>query len=69
MVRSLVAASLAVGDGRREPAWLGALLTAERGAMTEGLAPAHGLTLESVAYPSDGELAVRAEQTRARRSQ
>ena len=29
--------------------------------------PPHGLTLEEVRYPSDGELAARAEQTRRRR--
>jgi tRNA pseudouridine38-40 synthase len=32
------------------------------------VAPAHGLTLEEVTYPPDRELAVRAEQTRARRA-
>ena len=67
MVRALVGASLAVGEGRRDPAWLAGLLVAERGAMTEALAPPHGLTLEAVAYPPDSELAERAEQTRARR--
>ena len=32
------------------------------------VAPAHGLTLEEVAYPDVEELAARAEQTRARRA-
>ena len=31
------------------------------------VAPAHGLTLEEVAYPADAELAARVEITRARR--
>ncbi|NLF06207.1 MAG: tRNA pseudouridine(38-40) synthase TruA, partial [Actinomycetales bacterium] len=67
MVRALVGASLAVGEGRREPAWMGALLTGVRGDLSEALAPPHGLTLEAVAYPPDAELAARATQTRARR--
>lgn len=67
MVRALVGASLAVGEGRRDPTWLAELLVAERGAMTEALAPPHGLTLEAVAYPPAAELAARATQTRARR--
>jgi len=68
MVRALVGASLAVGEGRRDPGWLGSLLDGARGDLSEALAPPHGLTLESVAYPSDAELAVRADQTRARRA-
>lgn len=67
MVRALVGASLAVGEGRREPAWMGGLLTGVRGDLSEALAPPHGLTLEAVAYPPDGELAARAARTRARR--
>nr|WP_216217679.1 tRNA pseudouridine(38-40) synthase TruA [Amycolatopsis aidingensis] len=62
MVRSLVGALLMVGDGRRsmdEPA-----NQLESGVRGSTVAPAHGLTLEGVDYPSDGELAARAEQTR-----
>lgn len=68
MVRALVAASLAVGEGRREVGWLESLLDGSWGDMTEALAPPHGLTLEGVDYPPDAELAARAEQTRARRT-
>lgn len=69
MVRALVGASLAVGEGRRDPQWLGSLLTGGRGDLSEALAPPHGLTLEAVAYPREDELAARADQTRARREQ
>ena len=67
MVRSLVGALLAVGEGRRPPEWPASLLAgAERsGAVT--VAPAHGLTLVEVGYPPDAELAARAETTRRRR--
>ena len=68
MVRSLVGALLAVGEGRRPPSWPAALLaaTARSGEVT--VAPAHGLTLVEVAYPPDAELAARAETTRHRRN-
>ncbi|MEK6342475.1 MAG: tRNA pseudouridine(38-40) synthase TruA, partial [Curtobacterium sp.] len=33
------------------------------------VAPARGLTLTEVGYPADDELAARAEQTRARRTE
>lgn len=66
MVRSLVGACVAVGQGRRPMLWPGELLCAGR---REALvAPALGLTLERVSYPVDAELAERAEQTRARRT-
>lgn len=65
MVRSLVGALTAVGEGRRESGWPAALLD---GGRREGVvAPAGGLCLEEVAYPPDDELAARAERTRARR--
>ncbi len=64
MVRSLVGALVAVGEGRREPAWPGEVLA--RGARDSGVLvmPAHGLTLEEVAYPPDEDLAARATETR-----
>lgn len=66
MVRSLVGTLLMVGDGRRRADWPGELLRA--GERTSAVAPAHGLTLTGVEYPSDDALAARAEQARAIRS-
>ena len=66
MVRSLVGALLAVGEGRRREDWPAELLAGtDRQAV---VAHAHGLTLEHVAYPADEELAARAALTRARRT-
>ena len=66
MVRSLVGALLAVGEGRKSEDWpVEQLAGSERRAV---VAPAHGLTLEHVAYPADEELAERAARTRARRT-
>jgi tRNA pseudouridine38-40 synthase len=69
MVRSLVGALLAVGDGRRQPDWPGALLAAGRRPSDVTVAPAHGLTLVGVDYPSNGELAARVARTRRLRVQ
>jgi tRNA pseudouridine38-40 synthase len=68
MVRSLVGALLAVGEGRRPPDWPAGLLrhTARTSEVT--VAPAHGLVLVGVDYPEDDKLATRAEQTRAVRA-
>ncbi len=65
MVRSLVGACLAVGEGRRDPGWPAQVLASRRRA--SAVAPPHGLTLEQVVYPPDDRLADRAVQTRARR--
>ena len=67
MVRSLVGALLAVGEGRRPVDWPAELLTRAERANEVLVAPAHGLTLVEVGYPPDDELAARADQTRARR--
>jgi tRNA pseudouridine38-40 synthase len=67
MVRSLVGALLAVGEGRRPPGWPAALLGAAARSSDVTVAPAHGLTLVEVAYPPDAELAARAAATRRRR--
>ena len=67
LVRSLVGALLAVGDGRRPIDWPASLLALRERADAVGVAPAHGLTLEEVGYPAAAELAARAEVTRARR--
>jgi tRNA pseudouridine38-40 synthase len=67
MVRSLVGALLAVGEGRRPPEWPASLLSRAERAGEVVVAPAAGLTLVAVDYPSPGELAARALVTRARR--
>jgi tRNA pseudouridine38-40 synthase len=68
MVRSLVGALLAVGEGRRPPEWPAALIERAHRADEVGVAPAHGLTLLAVGYPPPSEWAVRTGRTRARRS-
>ncbi|MBO9554185.1 tRNA pseudouridine(38-40) synthase TruA [Cellulomonas sp.] len=67
MVRALVGASVAVGEGRRAVTWPAELLAGRRREGGAAVVAAHGLTLEEVGYPSDDELAARADQTRARR--
>jgi tRNA pseudouridine38-40 synthase len=64
MVRSLVGALLAVGEGRRPVDWPMTLLTRDSRSSEVTVAPAHGLTLAGVDYPADEELAARAELTR-----
>jgi tRNA pseudouridine38-40 synthase len=68
MVRSLVGVVVPVGAGRRPVAWPLEVLTAARRDAAVVVMPAHGLSLEEVAYPGEGELALRARETRARRS-
>jgi tRNA pseudouridine38-40 synthase len=68
MVRSLVGAFLAVGEGRRTVDWpVQVLKRGVRDSAVQVAAP-HGLTLEEVCYPADDELAARAEETRRRRT-
>lgn len=68
MVRSLVGAVLAVGEGRRPVDWPAALLAMTERCTAVPVAPAHGLTLVHVSYPEDGHLLRRAQVTRAQRS-
>jgi tRNA pseudouridine38-40 synthase len=68
MVRSLVGALLAVGEGRRPRQWPAGLLTRTDRAGDVPVAPAGGLTLVRVDYPRDEALGARALITRARRS-
>ncbi|PWH07833.1 tRNA pseudouridine(38-40) synthase TruA [Brachybacterium endophyticum] len=72
MVRSLVGAMLAVGEGRRGSHWPREILEARTrqaatrtGVGAAPMAPPEGLTLESVDYPADDLLA---EQARAART-
>jgi tRNA pseudouridine38-40 synthase len=67
MVRSLVGALLAVGDGRRPAGWPGQVLAGRHRDPAVTVAPAAGLTLLSVCYPPAGRLAERAAETRRRR--
>jgi tRNA pseudouridine38-40 synthase len=68
MVRSLVGALIAVGDGRQQPDWPAGLLNADRRSDVVTVAQARGLTLVEVTFPPDDGLAERAESTRATRS-
>jgi tRNA pseudouridine38-40 synthase len=65
MVRALVGALIAVGDGRRGTEWPALVLA--RGIRDPAVLvlPPHGLTLVDVRYPPDSDLAARAEVTRA----
>ena len=65
MVRALVGASVAVGEGRRPVSWPAEVLAARRRDAGAGVVPPHGLVLEAVSYPPDDELAARAERVRA----
>ena len=65
MVRAMVGATIAVGEGRFGPDRLEELRVAEERTSAFKTAPAKGLTLTEVGYPADAELAERAEQTRA----
>jgi tRNA pseudouridine38-40 synthase len=67
MVRSLVGALLAVGEGRRDPEWPAGLLPRLDRASEVPVAPAAGLTLVAVDYPPDDQLAARVAVTRNRR--
>lgn len=64
MVRSLVGAMLAVGEGRRPPDWPGSLLRLGARSSEVAVAPPHGLVLERVDYPPDSELLTRQAVTR-----
>jgi len=67
MVRALVGCLIAVGEGRQAPEWAAEVLAGRERAPGFSVAPAHGLVLEEVGYPTEDQLAVQAEQARARR--
>lgn len=67
MVRALVGAVVAVGDGRISETELEQLLEAQSRSNRFTVMPPHGLSLEEIAYPPADELAARAELTRTRR--
>jgi tRNA pseudouridine38-40 synthase len=64
MVRSLVGAFLAVGDGRWAVERPAELLVAAQRVPVVATAPAHGLTLVAVGYPADAGLAAQAQRAR-----
>lgn len=68
MVRSLVGACVAVGEGKLAIRDLALLRDVGERTSAFKVMPARGLTLMRVGYPEDSELAARADQTRARRS-
>jgi tRNA pseudouridine38-40 synthase len=68
MVRSLVGALLAVGEGRRDVGWPATLLERRARASDIHVVAAHGLRLTGVDYPDDAGLAARAATTRAVRT-
>ncbi|GAA4358700.1 tRNA pseudouridine(38-40) synthase TruA [Microbacterium rhizosphaerae] len=67
MVRALVGACVAVGEGRLDVEDVVALRDARERTSDFKVLAARGLTLVAVGYPADDLLADRAEQTRARR--
>jgi tRNA pseudouridine38-40 synthase len=67
MVRSLVGALLAVGEGQRSVEWPSEVLAGAVRLPDVHVVAAHGLTLEEVCYPPDAELTARAALTRRRR--
>lgn len=68
MVRSLVGATLTVGQGRNSEEWPAALLARRSRELAAPLAPAHGLTLEAIAYPEPRRWAEQAQAARVLRT-
>ncbi|MGN6271614.1 MAG: tRNA pseudouridine synthase A [Protaetiibacter sp.] len=67
MVRALVGACVAAGEGRFAPERAAGIRDEAQRGSEFIVMPARGLTLVEVGYPPDAELAARAEQTRAKR--
>ncbi len=68
MVRSLVGALIAVGEGRQQVEWPAQVLAAGVRHPEVLVVPPQGLTLEEVGYPDDAELAARAAESRTKRA-
>ncbi len=64
MVRSLVGALVAVGEGRRRPEWVAQVLAARVRDSAVTVMPPSGLVLERVEYPPDDLLGKRARTAR-----
>lgn len=67
MVRALIGATVAVGEGRLAAAELNVVRDEALRTSDFTVMPAHGLTLVEVLYPPDAEMGPRAELTRRRR--
>lgn len=69
MVRSLMGALIAVGEGRCDPSWSAKLVSRAARDARVTVMPPHGLVLEEVVYPDDDGLAARAFESRRRRDE
>lgn len=69
MVRALMGALVAVGEGRHPAAWAREVLLARARDPRVKVMPAHGLVLEEVVYPDDAGLAARVGEARRRRDE
>lgn len=69
MVRALMGALVAAGEHRYPPDWAGEVLRAGARDPRVRVMPAHGLTLEEVAYPGPADLAERVRTSRRRRDE
>ena len=67
MVRALVGAVVAVGEGRRPVEWPAQVLVAGQRHPAVVVMPAHGLSLEEVFYPPEAELGSRHRESRVKR--
>ena len=68
MVRSIVGALIAVGDGRAEPADIRERLERANRIGSFKVVASHGLALTEIGYPADDQLAAQVEQAKAMRS-
>ena len=68
MVRALVGAVVAVGQGRRPASWPADILAAGRRSPEVAVVPPRGLVLQEVVYPAADRLAERAREARSRRT-
>lgn len=69
MVRALMGALVAVGEGRHPAPWAREVLLAGARDPRVKVMPAHGLVLEEVVYPDDDGLARRVLESRRRRDE
>ncbi|MDO4910136.1 MAG: tRNA pseudouridine(38-40) synthase TruA [Corynebacterium sp.] len=69
MVRGLVGACIAVGEGRHEPEIMDTLLKAPKRTSLTPIADACGLSLVGVVYPPEDQWAERIAKTKARRDE